>query len=236
METKVQDRLFWREYFQENSFKKLSHQVKWPALNDKAQVEKLVGNYNFKGKVILSGCCGVGWFERLLLDREPTIGEIIGLDLSPEAIKTAEAGKPYPGLRFIVGDMERLPFPDGYFDTCLIVSGLHHIPSYQKVLGEARRVSRDLILIEPNALNPIRRLVEWRMASKVVETSFYRWGLVRPLSLLGYSNIKALSIVYVGWFPNWVPRKVMGLKRLIEGLPGVRDILGGHLIIARRAQ
>lgn len=48
----------------------------------------------------------------------------------------------------VVYDGDTMPFPDGHFDVSILVTMLHHVPSPEKVLAEAKRVSRRLIVVE----------------------------------------------------------------------------------------
>lgn len=45
-------------------------------------------------------------------------------------------------------DGHQLPFPDHSFDACLLIDVLHHTNNVQQLLYEARRVSRDCIIIK----------------------------------------------------------------------------------------
>ena len=42
---------------------------------------------------------------------------------------------------------ERIPFPDQSFDVSLLVTALHHMPFPEKVLAEAKRVTRHLVIV-----------------------------------------------------------------------------------------
>lgn len=44
-------------------------------------------------------------------------------------------------------DGERIPFPDCSFDVSLLVTVLHHVPCPEKVLAEARRVTRRFVIV-----------------------------------------------------------------------------------------
>lgn len=55
-----------------------------------------------------------------------------------------------PGFRkapVITYEGERIPFPDRSFDVSLLITVLHHVPSPEKVLAEARRVTRRFVIV-----------------------------------------------------------------------------------------
>ncbi|MBE2899508.1 hypothetical protein DNK57_01515 [Methanothermobacter thermautotrophicus] len=68
-----------------------------------------------------------------------------------------------------------------------------------------KRVSRDLILSEPNALNPIRRINELKFKNEdVKESSFIKWELKKILQELDYKKNNLLQLQF---YPKIHPRK-----------------------------
>jgi ubiquinone/menaquinone biosynthesis C-methylase UbiE len=47
----------------------------------------------------------------------------------------------------VVYSGETMPFPDGFFDISLLVTMLHHVPDPEKILREARRVTRRFVIV-----------------------------------------------------------------------------------------
>ena len=51
-------------------------------------------------------------------------------------------------MKPIIYDGDRIPFDNNKFDKALILTVLHHTPNPEKILNEAKRVSKGIIIIE----------------------------------------------------------------------------------------
>ncbi len=67
---------------------------------------------------------------------------MIGLDLSESSIAHCTRRYARPGLRFVAGDAERLPFPDASFDAVLNVESSHCYPDVAGFFAAVARVLR----------------------------------------------------------------------------------------------
>ena len=65
-----------------------------------------------------------------------------GLDFNSAAIDFCQKRHTLPGLDFVQGDAENLPFPDGSFDAVINVEASHIYPNFDRFLSEAARVLR----------------------------------------------------------------------------------------------
>jgi SAM-dependent methyltransferase len=77
---------------------------------------------------VLSLGCGIGDTELLLA---PHVGEIVGLDLAPSAIRQARADAASAGcenLRYVEGTIDSAGFGTGSFDLIIAIFFLHHVP------------------------------------------------------------------------------------------------------------
>jgi SAM-dependent methyltransferase len=88
-----------------------------------------------QGERALDVACGAGY---VAAKASAQGAEAVGLDFSAAQIRLAE--QTYPGMRFIEGDAEALPFPDRDFDVVFNAFGLPHVPHPDKVVAEACRV------------------------------------------------------------------------------------------------
>lgn len=89
------------------------------------------------GGDVLDIACGTGFVTAMAAARGAAAQ---GVDFSARMI--AEAMRRHPGLVFREADAEALPFDDEVFDAVAINFGVHHFPSPQRALCEARRVLR----------------------------------------------------------------------------------------------
>lgn len=82
------------------------------------------------GERILDVGCGPGRLTILAGSVTGPSGEACGIDPSPEMIDLARRNAARGGgkVRFEVGAVERLPYPDDYFDVVLSSLMLHHLP------------------------------------------------------------------------------------------------------------
>lgn len=103
--------------------------------------EQVRGDVTLTGRSVLEVSCGHGggasYFARTY---RPT--EYVGLDLNLEAIRHCQARHQAEGLRFQVGDAQRLPFADGSFDVVINVEASHCYPDFPGFLDEVARVLR----------------------------------------------------------------------------------------------
>lgn len=99
--------------------------------------------YDIKRKVnrILDAGCGIG--RHIIFFVEQGF-DVYGIDISKEAVEIANAWLAKKGLKadLRIGDIEKLPFKDGYFDVVISHGVIDHIPfsKAKKAMDEIRRV------------------------------------------------------------------------------------------------
>ena len=97
-------------------------------------------------------------------------------------------------LPCVTADASSLPLRDQSIDCVVVFESLHHLVQPLCALQEAWRVLKPggkVMLYEPYALNPYRRLSELRdrYIKKTIERSFYSHGLRRMLEHAGFSSV-----------------------------------------------
>jgi SAM-dependent methyltransferase len=101
----------------------------------------IAGARDIAGKDVLEVGCGRGEGSASVFERfQPR--SLVGLDLARAAVKHARRRHGRPGLSFLAGDAESLPFPDASFDVVLNVESSHCYPHMSSFLKEVRRVLR----------------------------------------------------------------------------------------------
>jgi ubiquinone/menaquinone biosynthesis C-methylase UbiE len=101
--------------------------------------EHVRGDIALTGLRVLEVSCGHGggasYFARTYRP-----AEYVGLDLNPEGIRHCQTRHQVEGLRFQMGDAQRLPFADASFDVVLNVEASHCYPDFPGFLDEVARV------------------------------------------------------------------------------------------------
>lgn len=90
----------------------------------------------------LDVACGPGLVARALA---PRVRSVDGVDLTPAMVDlaTSESGREgIANVRFKVGDVTALTWPDGEFDGAVTRFSLHHIPLPERCVEEMARVVR----------------------------------------------------------------------------------------------
>jgi SAM-dependent methyltransferase len=93
------------------------------------------------GKKVLEVSCGHGGGASYLA-RTLQPASYTGLDLNPAGIRFCQTRHKLPGLDFVQGNAEDLPFPDESFDVVLNIEASHHYPHFPRFLTEVARVLR----------------------------------------------------------------------------------------------
>lgn len=185
--------------------------------------EKLLP-FTIKGLLLLDSCCGSGMASEYYA-REGA--RVVGIDFSFEAIKRAKLRSKRYGFKalFIVGDSEKLPFKDGFFDIASVHDGLHHLKTPQKGVNDLMRVSRKGVII----IEPARAFLNRVSVLLGISTDYegedyvYRFTEEELKGLTKKAGINQTRskryIMYYPHYPHWWFR-FFGLPFLFQGIVG----------------
>ena len=122
-----------------------------------------------RGHSVLDVGCGTGNLTMAAKIRAGTDGEVYGIDAAPEMIQKAEqkASEKQLNIRYQVGLIEDIPYPNNKFDVVVSSLMLHHLPKDLKRQGIAE-VSRVLkpggrfvaVDVDPLLMSNLRIVVE----------------------------------------------------------------------------
>ncbi len=96
---------------------------------------------DLSGKKVLEVSCGHGGGASYLM-RTLHPASYTGLDLNTVGIKFCRKRHNLPGLDFVQGNAESLPFPDQSFDAVINVEAAIHYQDFDRFLAEVARVLR----------------------------------------------------------------------------------------------
>ncbi|MEV0029623.1 class I SAM-dependent methyltransferase [Nocardia sp. NPDC050793] len=99
---------------------------------------ELIADTELTGRSVLDVGCGRGGVAALLATEFGA--EVLGVDLSPEAIAFCAETHKHPSVRFEVGDAENLPVGAASHDVVTNIESSHTYPDLLAFLSEVRRV------------------------------------------------------------------------------------------------
>ncbi len=177
--------------------------------------------------------CGDGTYTRELLE-DAGAREVVGVDLSASAIEYARKSFSNDRLAFKVAGACALPFGFREFDVGVLRGVLHHLDDPATAIREALRVCRTVVILEPNGLNPVLKLIErlspYHRAHK--ERSFF------PSTLARWSRDAQGSVTrtrFVALVPFFCPDIMATLLKLVEpfveSIPFVRRFACGTVVM-----
>lgn len=103
---------------------------------------------HLSGRTALEVGCGRGYLAQRMGDRYDVTALDIVLD--PRLLEQI------PQVRFVAGNILRLPFPDGQFDTVVCAHTLEHVLDLCGAVCELRRVARQRLIIVVPRQRPYR--------------------------------------------------------------------------------
>jgi SAM-dependent methyltransferase len=101
---------------------------------------EVIGSTDLNDCTIVEIGCGRGGNSALVAEKFNA--QVIGIDMSPEAIAFCRKTHLNPSTDFRVGDALNIPLPDGSCDAVINVESSHSYGNLPKFLSEVRRICR----------------------------------------------------------------------------------------------
>ena len=179
---------------------------------------------HLEGRSVIDVGCGDGFSTIRFWDvAHPS--RMAGVDPAPNAIKVADRKRGERPIEFAVLDDDRIPFPDASFDVAVVQGVLHHADDPAHTIREAVRVARELVILEPNGLNPGLKLLE-RVSTyhrEHNERSYSRRRLRGWVEAAGGHVVAEKFAIFVPIFsPDWLAKTMKAVEPLVEATPGLR--------------
>jgi SAM-dependent methyltransferase len=161
-----------------------------------ALYEAVAGAADISGKEVLEVGCGRGGGSAFVFERfSPSA--MTGMDLARTAIERCRRRYGRPGLTFLTGDAQELPFAAESFDAVVNVESSHCYPDVGRFLGEVARVLRPGGLLLFTDFRPVLTSADYPQEDlqtlyrqladaglQIVEEEDITTAVVRALSLL----------------------------------------------------
>jgi SAM-dependent methyltransferase len=143
-------------------------------------VENLIERMNVQPRDrILDVGCGEGRASRLLAGLVPE-GLVVGVDISGEMVRQARVQSTQcENLMFIPGEVQEIPWQEGFFSKVLCVDSFYYFENPEKALREIHRVLSPggslwilNLLSKENELS-LRLLADWKLPGELLDAEGY---------------------------------------------------------------
>ena len=118
---------------------------------------------DLNGAQVLEVSCGHGGGASYLV-RTLRPASYTGLDFNPAGVAFCRERHNLPGLDFVEGDAENLPFADQSFDAVINIEASHCYPRFPRFLAEIARVLRPGGQFLYADLRPRQHIADWESA------------------------------------------------------------------------
>lgn len=192
----------------------------------------LAGHVPFAGRSVLDIGCGDGAATRRLVENLGA-ARAVGLEVSKAQIRQNGIVSNPPGVTFVAGRAESLPFEDNSFHIAMMQKSFHHVPVAQMgtALNEAARVlDRDggvLVVSEPVAAGPFDEIMRI-FHDEHVERAAAQEALA---ACKVFARRKAMAILSPVEFPDFDTFR----KKMMTAAVAGRDITDEEVDATRQA-
>jgi fatty-acid O-methyltransferase len=169
-----------------------------------------------RGERVLEVGCGHGGGASYLL-RTLQPASYTGLDANPAGVALCREQHPLPGLDFVHGDAEDLPFDDSGFGAVINIESSHCYPQFPRFLDEVARVLRPGGHFLYADYRPRSCLPEWDAALASAPLRLISAKVINSEVLRGMEKSSARIL---GVIDRQLPAIFRPSAREISGIPG----------------
>jgi ubiquinone/menaquinone biosynthesis C-methylase UbiE len=183
---------------------------------------------DLSGKQVLEVSCGHGGGASYVV-RTLRPASYTGLDLNADAIAFCRKRHGLPGLDFVHGDAESLPFADESFDAVINVEAAHGYPNFPRFLAEVARVLRPGGRFLYADFRSYLDFSQWEAAMADAPMRLLSERVINAEVLRGLDNLAPRYQDLVG---HHLPAFLRPFGRLFVGAPGslmYRELQRGRL-------
>lgn len=197
-------------------------------------VSLLTMNYK-KGYSILDVGCGDGTYTQEYFTAVKP-GKIVGFDTAEKAVLSAIKKNKNKKIDFqcINAYQVTKKFKYESFDIVVIRGVLHHLYDPEKAIKSISKISRKIIVLEPNGYNPILKVIEKASPyhRRHEERSYWPPTLNKWFEQNGFKVKKQKFCVIVPYFsPEPVARLLKVIEPFMERIPLIHKIYCGTNVI-----
>lgn len=183
---------------------------------------------------IFDAGCGDGTYTQEIKSSFPQ-AKILAADPSSEGVRIAQTK--YPGIEFFVMDIEDEKAYNVFqapLDVTVIRGVLHHMNNPVKGIQNISKVTRKLIIVEPNGNNPILKIIERTSKYHIEheEQSFSSSTLKKWCEDSGFENIR---VKYIGlvpfFFPTFLSKVIHLFQPLVEKIPLINKHFCAQIVL-----
>jgi ubiquinone/menaquinone biosynthesis C-methylase UbiE len=170
-------------------------------------------------KKVLEVSCGHGGGASYLV-RTFKPASYTGLDLNPVGVAFCRDRHHVPGLDFVEGDAQNLPFPDESFDVVINLEASHSYPDFPRVLSEVARVLRPGGRFVYADLRTRDEVGEWTADLQNCSMQTLSHQVVNPEVVRGYEMNSKQRQDQIDHYLRFIPRRLRASTGGFSGVEG----------------
>jgi ubiquinone/menaquinone biosynthesis C-methylase UbiE len=181
---------------------------------------------NFAGTNVIDIGCGDGTYTFEIYDRGK-VARIHGIDPADKAVEFAQSNAGDRQATFAVENAYALPYADKAYDVAYLRGVLHHMSYPEKAIGEALRVAKRIVIVEPNGFNPVLKVLEKVSKYHIEhdEKSYFPFKIDGWIESFGGRVVARKYAGLVPMFcPDWMAKTLKVVEPLGEAIPLVKQV------------